>query len=188
MRLKGLQVNNNKYIRNVPSIYAGDWFWYNFEMFIIGLHKQLEVGMTFISKMKLPFGISLATSIVIKQFGNPYKNDRDCGEFITHNGQGGLSTRSSTTHNVANQVLSQGNETLKNSYEGHQMVQVIRGHKDKESPTSEFYTYLGLYYIMCMRHELGKMGTWSTCLILNVKKVKIHSLHVHPNLKYILPI
>ncbi len=159
-----------------------------FEIFIIGLHKQLEVGMIFIRKMKLPSGISLATSIVIKQFGNPYKNDRDYGEFITHNGQGGLSIRYSATHNVANQVLTKRNETFKNNYEGHQMVRVIRGHKDKESPTSEFYTYLGLYYIMYMRYELGKMGTWSTCLILNVKKVKIHSLHVHPNLEYILPI
>ncbi len=84
----------------MPSIYVGDCFWYRIEMFIIGLHKQLEVGIAFISKMKFPFGISLATSIAIKQFGNPYKNDRDYGEFITYNGQGGLSTKSSTTHNV----------------------------------------------------------------------------------------
>ncbi len=82
------------------NIYVGDYFWYKIEMFIIGLHKQLEVGIAFISKMKLSSGISLATSIVIKQFGNPYKNDRDYGEFITYSGQGGLSTKSSTTHNV----------------------------------------------------------------------------------------
>lgn len=122
MRLKRLQVNNNEYIQNVPSIYVGDYFWYRMEMFIISLHKQLEVGITFISKMKLSFGISLATSIIIKQFGNPYKNDGDYGEFITYIFQGGLSTRSSTTHNVVDQVLTRGNETFKNSYEGHQAV------------------------------------------------------------------
>ncbi len=70
MKLKGLQVNNNEYIGNVLSIYACGWFWYKIEMFIIGLHKQLEASIVFISKTKLPFGISSATSIVIKQFGN----------------------------------------------------------------------------------------------------------------------
>lgn len=82
----------------------------------------------------------------------------DNGEFITYTGQGGLSARSSTAHCIADQVLTRGNEALKNSYKGHWPIRVIRGDRDKKSPTGEVYTYIGLYQIMHMRYEPGKDG------------------------------
>ncbi|CAK9202226.1 unnamed protein product [Sphagnum troendelagicum] len=158
MRLRGLQVNSNEYIGNVPGVCVGDRFWYRIEMVVIGLHKQLEAGIAFISRMKSCSGISVATSIVMKHSGNPYRDDRDDGELITYTGQGGLSNRSGAAHSVADQVLTRGNEALKNSYEGHLPIRVIRGEKDKRSPTGDVYTYIGLYHILQMRYEPGKDG------------------------------
>ncbi len=158
MRLRGLQVNSNEYIGNVPGVCVGDSFWYRIEMVVIGLHKQLEAGIAFISRMKSCSGISVATSIVMKHSGNPYRDDRDDGEFITYTGQGGLSNRSGAAHSVADQVLTRGNKALKNSYEGHLPIRVIRGEKDKRSPTGDVYTYIGLYHILQMRYEPGKDG------------------------------
>ncbi len=68
------------------------------------------------------------------------------------------------------------------------MVQVIQGHKDKKSPTSEVYTYLGLQYIMCMRYELGKNGNLVHMFDLKCQEGQYPLPHVHPNLEYILPI
>lgn len=73
-------MNTNEYIGNVPGIGVGDRFWYRIEMVVIGLHKQLEAGIAFISKTKAQVrarsGTSVATSIVMKHWGNPYQDDR----------------------------------------------------------------------------------------------------------------
>jgi hypothetical protein len=158
MRIDGLRVNTNSIIGSVPGVHVGDHFWYRIEMVIVGLHQQLEAGIAFIGKSKSSSGMSFATSIVIKHNGNPYLDDEENGNIITYTGQGGLSHRSPTAHSVADQVLTRGNEALKNSFEHSKPIRVIRGHKDKKSPTTESYTYLGLYKALAMRYEPGVGG------------------------------
>lgn len=59
---------------------------------------------------------------------------------------------------IAGQVLTRGNEALKNSCQHRKPIRVIRGHKDKQSPTGESYTYIGLYEVLAMRYETGVQG------------------------------
>ncbi|KAJ7520304.1 hypothetical protein O6H91_19G000200 [Diphasiastrum complanatum] len=160
MREKELWMNTQKVIGHIPGVQVGDCYNFRIELCILGLHRQHRAGIDFITAKNSAFNKSIATSVVIGKHDR-YGDDMDMGETVIYTGQGGLPRKSKEGQIVAeDQRLVRGNIGLKNSYELHTPVRVIRGHRDKNKRSGTVYTYDGLYLVNDMKYEIGVAGNY----------------------------
>ncbi|KAJ7553470.1 hypothetical protein O6H91_06G099600 [Diphasiastrum complanatum] len=158
MREKGLWLNSQKLIGNIPGVQVGDTFNFRIELCILGLHRQHRAGIDYITAQKSAFNKAVATSVVIGTT-EQYGDDVDMGETVIYTGQGGTPRGAKEGDGSAqDQKLVRGNIALKNSFELHIPVRVIRGHRLKNKRSGTVYTYDGLYLVNGMKYELGVAG------------------------------
>lgn len=137
-----------KIIGNVPGVEVGDQFSFRIEMLVIGLHRQVQGGIDYVSGTIRPEG-PLATSIVAS---GGYEDDDDYGDTFIYTGQGGNNYKGDRRQ-ACNQVLQRGNLALSNSFKERTPVRVIRGSTD-----DKFYTYDGLYDVIACWFQTGTSG------------------------------
>jgi euchromatic histone-lysine N-methyltransferase len=141
-----------KGVGHVPGTAVGDFFYYRTELYVVGLHRAMQAG---ISQVDLG-GDKIGCSIVAS---GGYEDDEDHGETMMYTGHGG--NNKSDKRQVRDQVPEGGNLALKNSCYKGQPVRVIRGHSNiptNQSPSKKLYSYDGLYNVISESLEFGNSG------------------------------
>lgn len=135
---------------NVGGAVVGDTFRYRAEMKVLGLHREVEGG---ISSSRIG-GQRLGVSVVAS---GGYEDDEDYGEVLLYSGHGG---RDKVTRRQAkDQLPEKGNLALMSCCENQDVVRVIRGHISRENSRAKtIYSYDGLYNVLSYRREVGRSG------------------------------
>ncbi|XP_050225202.1 histone-lysine N-methyltransferase, H3 lysine-9 specific SUVH5-like [Mercurialis annua] len=140
-------VNSDKRLGHVPGVEAGERFHYMAELYVTGVHLQLQRGIDYLKEG----GMLLATSIVATDHHSNYMKSADV---LVYAGEGGKDS-------AKDQVLERGNLALKNSWERKKPVRVVLtvGLKSCKGYSSDFnYCYDGLYMVEDVKKERGKLG------------------------------
>ncbi|KAH7414796.1 hypothetical protein KP509_14G011700 [Ceratopteris richardii] len=140
--------DGERIVGSVPGVEVGDQFSFRIEMLMVGLHRQPQGGIDYISKSVRTEG-PLATSIVAS---GGYEDDDDHGATFIYTGQGGNNYKGDRRQ-ASNQVLARGNLALRNSFKERTPVRVIRGY-----PNDKLYTYDGLYDVIDCWFQTGIAG------------------------------
>ncbi|KAJ7548913.1 hypothetical protein O6H91_07G032600 [Diphasiastrum complanatum] len=172
MNEKNLSINRVKKVGFVPGVEVGDHFYFRMELCIVGLHRQIQGGIDSISGKENEWGHPVATSITAS---GGYEDDHiDDGETIIYTGQGGNNYKGDKRQQE-DQKLERGNLAMENSYRLGLPVRVIRGCKDKSSPSGTIYTYDGLYLVKQSWLDRGVSG-------FGVYKFKLERISGQPQL------
>lgn len=134
---------------HVPGIVVGDSFEYRTEMFVVGLHRQVQGGIAWVEDR----GEKVACSVVIS---GGYRDDDDYGETVKYTGQGGNDYRGDKRQ-LEDQKPKKGNKALINTYKRGEVVRLIRGH-DVDAGWNKIYSYDGLYKVKNYNLEVGRDG------------------------------
>ncbi|XP_055960890.1 histone-lysine N-methyltransferase, H3 lysine-9 specific SUVH5-like [Mercurialis annua] len=154
-------VNTIKRVGSVPGVEVNDRFQYRAQLYVIGLHLQLQKGIDY---LKDENGVLLATSIVV---GDKYSNEMKSSDVLIYCGHGG-NPKVQNQGPLRDQVLEQGNLALKNSMEFKRPVRVILTESKsskacvlagrKKTTLGSSYVYDGLYLVEKMKQERGEFG------------------------------
>lgn len=158
-----------KGVGHVPGTAVGDFFFYRTELYVLGLHRQMQAGIASTDVGGERIGCSIVAS-------GGYEDDEDHGETMVYTGHGG--NNKSDRRQVRDQVPEGGNLALINSCKQTQPVRVIRGHSNiptNQSPSKKLYTYDGLYNVVGNNMEFGNSG-------FRVFKFKLERLLGQPEL------
>ncbi|KAJ7515986.1 hypothetical protein O6H91_22G037200 [Diphasiastrum complanatum] len=177
MNEKKLSVNRVKKLGYVPGVEVGDHFYFRMELCIVGLHRQIQGGIDYISgkERENEWGHHVAASITAS---GGYEDDIDDGETLVYTGQGGNNYKGDKRQQV-DQKLERGNLAMENSCRLGLPVRVIRGCKDKSSPSGTIYTYDGLYMVKESWLDKGVSG-------FGVYKFKLQRIYGQPQLGSVL--
>ncbi|XP_020575298.1 histone-lysine N-methyltransferase family member SUVH2-like isoform X1 [Phalaenopsis equestris] len=151
---RGLWLNRDKrIIGSIPGIFVGDVFFFRMELYIIGLHGQVQAGIDYVPARRSSCGEPIATSIIVS---GGYEDDEDNGDVLIYTGHGG---RHKNLHKMCDQQkLEGGNLALERSMKYGIEIRVIRRAKIDHSPTGRVYVYDGLYKIVDCWLDVGKSG------------------------------
>lgn len=133
----------------VPGVEETDVFVYRSEALVVGLHRQVQRGIAYVSHQ----GDTVASSVVIS---GGYTDDVDKGNVIEYTGQGGNDYRGDKRQ-LEDQTLQIGNKALLTSHKLRTPVRVIRG-RDKRNSQIKEYSYGGLFRVTDARHVRGRDG------------------------------
>ncbi|KAJ7516580.1 hypothetical protein O6H91_22G064000 [Diphasiastrum complanatum] len=181
MKERGLWLNEQKVIGDIPGVLVGDIFNYRMQMCLVGLHRQLRAGIDYISAKDSAFNVSIATSVVICTDEN-YGDDLDMGDTVVYTGQGGMARggKKLPAGTAEDQKLVRGNIALKNTFDLHVPIRLIRGHRMKNHHSGIMYRYDGLYVIYDMKYEACAAGN-------NVFKFLLQRMNGQPPLGLCAP-
>ncbi|KAJ7528297.1 hypothetical protein O6H91_16G093500 [Diphasiastrum complanatum] len=181
MKERGLWLDEQKVIGEIPGVLVGDIFNYRMQMCLVGLHRQLRAGIDYIPAKDSAFNVSIATSVVICTDEN-YGDDTDMGDTVVYTGQGGLARggKKLPDGTSEDQKLVRGNIALKNSFDLHVPIRLIRGHRIKNQHSGIVYRYDGLYVIYDMKYEACAAGN-------NVFKFLLQRMKGQPPLRLAAP-
>ncbi|KAL8539499.1 hypothetical protein ACS0TY_001206 [Phlomoides rotata] len=142
---------------HIPGIEIGDKFRFRTELALVGLHRQLVSGISYVCV----HGKKCATSVVDSgQYENTANTDR-----LIYSGQGG---NPKFADGASDQKLERGNLALVNSRQMEYPVRVIFKRRNLRACTTlgtsdvrEFvYVYDGLYTVNDHWQERGENGKW----------------------------
>jgi len=134
---------------HVPGVLIGDQFEFRSELFVVGLHRQVQGGIAWVEDR----GERVACSVVIS---GGYRDDDDHGETVKYTGQGGNNYKGDKRQ-LEDQKPKAGNKALINSYKRGKFVRLIRGH-DVDTGWNKIYSYDGLYKVTGYDLEVGQDG------------------------------
>uniref|UniRef100_A0A0E0KD13 SET domain-containing protein n=1 Tax=Oryza punctata TaxID=4537 RepID=A0A0E0KD13_ORYPU len=132
----GYHVNKDKRVGEVPGVKIGDIFYSRIEMFLVGLHSNINGGIEFMSGVFVNKEDKIATCIVSSGM---YENDDDDPYTLVYNGQGKV-----------HQKLERGNYSLNQSFIRRNHIRVIRSEPNplfRLGSKEKIYIYDGLYKI-----------------------------------------
>lgn len=135
---------------HVPGVEVGDMFEFRSEMFVVGLHRQVQGGIAWIEKE----GEKVACSVVVS---GGYGDDIDQGDTVEYTGQGGQVYRGDKRQ-VEDQKPKLGNKSLVNSQRLGAPVRLIRGRDAEASGWNKIYSYDGLYRVTDSTLTVGLDG------------------------------
>lgn len=144
----------------IPGVEVGDRFDFRTEVFVVGLHRQVQGGIAWVEVDSE----KVACSVVVS---GGYHDDVDHGEIIEFTGQGGNNYRGDRRQ-VEDQKPERGNEALIRSHDLKTPVRVIRG-RDVGTPWNKIYSYDGLYNVF--DHEISVGIDGHKVYIFKLKRV-----------------
>jgi euchromatic histone-lysine N-methyltransferase len=140
-------------IGTVPGVLVGDTFDYRTEMYVVGLHRQVQAGIAYTH-----FGGELLATSIVASGG--YEDDEDYGDVLHYSGQGGNDYKGEKRQvEDQDQKEKVANEALLNSYKLKKPVRVSRGYGvDNTHGWTKSYSYDGLYTVSSAKLGVGTSG------------------------------